>query len=53
MIDPLNSIERRSTPKEQAWPLQVLNGPCSGSVTGQSLLIDGGLLGPVHTGRPT
>jgi NAD(P)-dependent dehydrogenase (short-subunit alcohol dehydrogenase family) len=49
---PLGPIGRMSTPEEQAWPLVALNSPRFGYVTGQSLLIDGGLVGAAQTGQP-
>ncbi len=49
---PSGPIGRLSTPEEQAWPLVVLNSPRFSYMTGQSILIDGGLIGAVQTGQP-
>ena len=49
---PSGPIGRMSTPEEQAWPLVALNSPRFSYVTGQSFLIDGGLVGAAHTGQP-
>jgi NAD(P)-dependent dehydrogenase (short-subunit alcohol dehydrogenase family) len=49
---PTGPIGRLSTPEEQAWPLLALNSPRFSYVTGQSLLIDGGMIGAVQTGQP-
>jgi NAD(P)-dependent dehydrogenase (short-subunit alcohol dehydrogenase family) len=51
-VPPVGPIGRLSTPEEQAWPLLVLNSPRLSYVTGQSVLVDGGLLSAVHTGQP-
>jgi NAD(P)-dependent dehydrogenase (short-subunit alcohol dehydrogenase family) len=48
---PGGPIGRLSTPEEQAWPLLMLNSPRLSYVTGQSLLIDGGLIGAIDTGQ--
>jgi NAD(P)-dependent dehydrogenase (short-subunit alcohol dehydrogenase family) len=50
---PGGPIGRLSTPEELAWPLLALNSPRFSYVTGQSLLIDGGLFGAVQTGQPS
>jgi len=50
---PTGPIGRQSTPEEQAWPLVALNSPRLGYLTGQSLLVDGGLFAAINTGQPS
>jgi NAD(P)-dependent dehydrogenase (short-subunit alcohol dehydrogenase family) len=44
-------MDRWAEPVEQAWPMIFLNSPLASYITGEALVVDGGTLAGVVTGR--